>query len=208
MTICSVHRVSSCVCLMSHFNRCSRNCNYCWSVMPGHVDWACTTIKQRRSSCEWSNLCFFNFLLLLCVPHPLRPRPHQQQLSQLLIWLFCFASDWTVYSAIKTQPIKGNGVCCQILTGGGGGCSSREIGYKSLWCRPGVWRPRFLRWRTGGEWVHQETAPKTLMIHEMLLLIVWRACGRVCVVLLLQGGSWRFFSSTPYVWFVQSLIVA
>lgn len=42
-------------------------------------------------------------------------------------------TDSTVYSAIKTQPIKGNGSAARHWRGGQ---SCRERGYKSLWCRP------------------------------------------------------------------------
>lgn len=42
-------------------------------------------------------------------------------------------ADSNVYSAIKTQPIKGNGSTARHWRGGR---SCKESGYKSLWCRP------------------------------------------------------------------------
>lgn len=63
------------------------------------------------------------------------PHPHQpSHLSSPSDSPALHRTDSNVYSAIKTQPIKGNGSAARHWRGGP---SCRERRYKSLWCRPG-----------------------------------------------------------------------
>lgn len=102
--------------------------------------------------------------------------------------------DSSVYSAIKTQPIKGNVFRCQMTEPE---LQGREfINRFDAGCR--LKAPGFLKWRLRAEWVYRGSGPGTLMIHESLL----QSPGSgVRAAALRQARMWRLvFHSYLLLW--------